>query len=145
MAAGWRANLDANVLTAVLVSTALADRLAPGGTVVQIGSIAADRGLAGSYGAAKAALARWNIDLASRLGPRDITANVVSCGYIEDTEFFAGTLSEQRRAFLVEESMVKRPGRPDDVADVIEFLASPAARHVTGQVLNVNGGSRPTR
>jgi 3-oxoacyl-[acyl-carrier protein] reductase len=145
VAAGWRANLEANVLTAVLVSTALEDRLAAGGTVVQIGSIAADRGRAGSYGAAKAALARWNIDLAGRLGPRGITANVVSCGYISDTEFFAGTLSEQRREFLVEETMVKRAGTPGDVAGVIEFLASPAARHVTGQVLNVNGGAWASR
>jgi 3-oxoacyl-[acyl-carrier protein] reductase len=66
--ANWLANFDANVLTAVLATTALAPRLANGGAVVHIGSIAGARG-AGSYGAAKAALATWNQDVAAELGP----------------------------------------------------------------------------
>jgi len=55
---------------------------------VQIGSIAADKG-AGSYGAAKAALASWSIGLSAELGPRGVTSNVVAPGYIEHTEFSA--------------------------------------------------------
>lgn len=145
LVAGWQANFNANVVSAVLTTTALTDRLRAGGTVVQIGSIAADRGAAGSYGAAKAALSRWNGQLAAELGPRGITANVVSCGYIEDTEFFRDRMTEQRRQFLIEETAVKRPGTPADVAGVIEFLASPAARDLTGQVINLNGGAWTTR
>ena len=69
------------------------DRLADGGSVISIGSIAADKG-AGAYGAAKAGLASWNIDLAAELGPRGVTANVVSPGYIADTEFFRDRLTD---------------------------------------------------
>ncbi|HEY3503918.1 MAG TPA: SDR family oxidoreductase [Actinocatenispora sp.] len=144
IAAAWRANLDANLTSAVLVTTALTDRLAGGGAVVQIGSIAADRGRASSYGAAKAALARWNIQLAAELGPRDITANVISCGYIEDTEFF-GPGPNPRHDLLIDETLVKRAGTPDDVAATVDFLAGPGARQITAQVLNLNGGAYPTR
>ncbi|BCJ36785.1 3-oxoacyl-ACP reductase [Actinocatenispora thailandica] len=146
VAAGWRANLDANLLSAVLTTTLLADRLQPGGTVVGIGSIAASRGSGGgSYGATKAALATWNIDLAGQLGPRDITANVVSCGYIAETEFFADQLTEQRRGTLIGQTSTGRAGTPDDVAALVEYLASPGARHITAQVININGGAFPTR
>jgi len=142
----WRANLDANLLSAVLTTTALADRLRAGGAVIGIGSIAADRGCGGgAYGATKAALATWNIDLAGQLGPRGITANVVSCGYIAETEFFADQLSDQRRATLIGQTATGRAGTPDDVAAVVEFLASPGARHITAQVVNVNGGAFPSR
>lgn len=144
VAAAWQANLDANLISAVLVTTALTDRLASGGAVVSIGSIAADRGLASSYGAAKAALARWNVQLATQLGPRDITANVVSCGYIADTEFF-GPGPNPRHDLLVEETLVKRAGKPADVAATVEFLAGPGARQITAQVLNLNGGAWTTR
>ncbi|MGW7637268.1 SDR family NAD(P)-dependent oxidoreductase [Streptomyces decoyicus] len=143
-ARNFRANLDANLLSAALTTKALDGRLAGGGAVVQIGSIAADQG-SGAYGAAKAGLASWNVELSRILGPRDITANVVSPGYVADTEFFRDRLTDERRDRLVVASAVGRPGSPDDIAGTVAFLASPAARHLTGQVLNVNGGTRTTR
>ncbi len=143
-ARNFRANLDANLLSAALTTKALDGRLAPGGAVVHIGSIAADQG-AGAYGAAKAGLASWNVELSRTLGPRDITANVVSPGYVADTDFFRDQLTDERRDRLVAASAVGRPGSPDDIAGTVAFLASPAARHLTGQVLNVNGGTRTTR
>ncbi|MFH8343271.1 SDR family NAD(P)-dependent oxidoreductase [Streptomyces sp. NPDC018045] len=146
-AAAFRANLDANLLTAVLTTKAVEDRLAPGGAVVHIGSIAAARGAGslGAYGAAKAGLATWNLDLADVLGPRGITANVVAPGYIEDTEFFRDQLSDESRAGLVEATATGRAGRPADIAAAVAFLASEGARHITGQVLDVNGGAYKTR
>lgn len=144
LAASWRANLEANLVSAVLITTVAADRLTQGGAVISIGSIAADKG-AGAYGAAKAGLASWNIDLAGELGPRGVTANVVSCGYIADTEFFRDQLTDQRRDALIAATCTGRPGTPDDVAGAVAFLASSAARQITGQVLAVNGGARTSR
>jgi 3-oxoacyl-[acyl-carrier protein] reductase len=140
----WQANLSANLLSAVLTTTALAPRLAENGAVVHLGSIAANRG-AGSYGAAKAALATWNLDIAAELGARGITSNVVAPGFIAETEFFQGHLSEGRRKRLLEATMTHREGEVDDIAGTIFFLASPAARHITAQVLHVNGGALITR
>jgi len=144
VAAGWRANLDANLLSAVLTTAAVRNRLADGGAVISIGSIGAERG-AGSYGPTKAALASWNIGLSAELGPAGVTANVVSPGYIADTEFFRGRLTAQRRDALIGATHNGRAGTPDDVVGMIVFLASLDARHVTGQVLAVNGGAHPTR
>ncbi|MFE3107508.1 SDR family NAD(P)-dependent oxidoreductase [Kitasatospora indigofera] len=141
LAAAWRANLDANVLSAVLVTAALRPRLAAGGAVVSVSSIAAHRGGSGSYGAAKAAVEVWNLTLAQDLGKDRITANVVAPGYVEDTEFFGGAMTEQRRAALIAQTSTGRAGTPADIAGTVLFLASPAAGHLTGQTLHVNGGS----
>lgn len=143
-ASAWHANLDANLLSAAMTTHALRDRLAAGGAVVHIGSIAADKG-AGSYGAAKAGLASWNVDVARELGGRGITSNVVAAGYVQDTEFFRGRLSEQRRESLIADTAVGRPGTVEDIAETVHFLASPGARHITAQVLNVNGGAFASR
>ncbi|MEV5824362.1 SDR family oxidoreductase [Spirillospora sp. NPDC052242] len=136
----WLANLEANLVSAVLVTTALEPRLVPDGRVVTIGSIAGARG-GGSYGAAKAGVVAWNADLAARLGGRGITANVVAPGLVEDTEFFGDTLGEERRAMLVGQAANKRAGTPADVAAAVAFLASPGAGHLTGQVVHLNGGA----
>jgi 3-oxoacyl-[acyl-carrier protein] reductase len=144
IAAAWRAMLDANVLSAVLVTEALKPRLAAGARVVSIGSIAAHTG-AGAYGAAKAAVEAWNVTLAGALGPRGGTANVVAPGLIEGTEFFRGRLSGERRERLVAATATGRAGTPEDVAAVVAFLASPEAGHVTGQVVHCNGGAHTGR
>ncbi len=141
LAAAWRANLDANLLSAVLVTEALRPRLAAGGAVVNISSIAAHRGGSGSYGAAKAAVEAWNRALAAELGRDGITANVIAPGFIETTEFFRGRMTEQRRAALVAETMTGRAGAPADIAGAVLFLTSPAATHITGQVWHINGGA----
>ena len=146
LAQNWHANFAANVVSAVLTTTAFTDRLADGGTVVLLSSIAADRGAGGgSYGAAKAAVAAWNVDLSAQLGPRGVTANVVSPGFIADTEFFHGRMTDERRRALLDDTRNKREGRPDDIAETVFFLASAGARHITGQVVNVNGGAVTTR
>jgi 3-oxoacyl-[acyl-carrier protein] reductase len=140
--ANWLANLEANLISAVLTTTALAPRLTT--AVIHLGSIAGARG-AGSYGASKAALSLWNADVAAELGPRGITSNVVAPGFTADTEFFQGRLTDQRRQTLLQATSTKREGQVGDIAATIHFLASPAARHISGQVLHVNGGALITR
>lgn len=140
----WRANFESNVLTAVLLTEAVADLLRqPGRRVVLVSSIAAYRGSGtDSYAAAKAALHPYTYDLAGRLGPYGATANAVAPGYIEATDFFAGRMTEERRRTLAAQTVTGRPGTPEDVADTIHWLASPGAAHVTGQIVQINGGAR---
>jgi 3-oxoacyl-[acyl-carrier protein] reductase len=140
----WYAYVRQNVLGAVLTTAALRDLLAPGSAVVSIGSIGAER-RGGAYGAAKAALAAWSAGLSAELGPTGVTANVVSPGYIQDTGFFQGAMTDARHALLVAETLNRRAGTVEDVAELVFFLASPGARHITGQVLHVNGGAFTTR
>jgi 3-oxoacyl-[acyl-carrier protein] reductase len=140
VAAEWEDEWRINVLTAVLLTTAALPYLRkPGARVVNLSSIAALRG-GGSYGAAKAALHAWTYSLAGQLGA-DGTANVVAPGYIEDTEFFRGGMTDSRRSMLIGQTLNGRAGRPEDVAATVHWLASPAAGHITGQVLQVNGGA----
>lgn len=112
--------------------------------MVTIGSIAGRRG-GGSYGAAKAAVEAWTAELAFKLGGRGITANVVSPGFIEDTEFFGGAMTDQRQATLIAQTANGRAGTPADVAATVAFLTSPEAGHITGQVIPVNGGAHLAR
>ncbi|OIJ88976.1 3-oxoacyl-ACP reductase [Streptomyces sp. MUSC 14] len=144
MADAWRGNFEANVLTTVLITEALKPRLADGARIVTLGSVAAKQG-SGSYGAAKAALEAWNVETARTLGPRGITANVVAPGVTLDTEFFAGTVSEDWVAARVSAAFNRRPGTPNEIAEAIFFLSRPDSGHLTGQVIHVNGGAYAAR
>jgi 3-oxoacyl-[acyl-carrier protein] reductase len=138
----WRANFESNVLTAVLTTTALLPSLRrPGGRIILTSSIAAQKGGGGPYSAAKAALHGFVLDLATDLGDQGITANVISPGYIADSEFFAGRMTPAGHQTRVDATLVKRAGAPEDIAEAVRWLTGPGGGYVTGQIINVNGGS----
>jgi 3-oxoacyl-[acyl-carrier protein] reductase len=138
----WQANFESNVLTAVLMTTALLPSLRrPGGRVILTSSIAAQKGGGGPYSAAKAALHGYVFDLANDLGDQGITANVIAPGYVTDSEFFAGRMTPAAHQTRVDATLVKRAGTPDDIAEAVRWLAGPGGGYVTGQIINVNGGS----
>ena len=142
LAERWRATYDSNVITAVLLTEALRPSLRrPGGRIILTSSIAAQRGGGGPYSAAKAALHGLVFDLATQLGPDGITANVIAPGYVTDSEFFAGRMTEEGHASRVAATLVKRPGEPADIAEAVRWLVGPGGSYVTGQIINVNGGS----
>ena len=144
VAAAWHGNLDANLLSAVLTTTAVLGKLRAGGSIINVGSIGAEYAST-SYGAAKAAVAAWTAGLSAEVGARGLTANVISPGYIAETDFFRGRLTEERKAALIGATHNGRAGRPGDIAETAYFLASDGARHITGQILHVNGGAHTTR
>ncbi|MHB0885252.1 MAG: 3-oxoacyl-[acyl-carrier-protein] reductase [Bacillota bacterium] len=110
------------------------------GRVVNVASVAglmASPGQA-NYSAAKAGVIALTRTLARELGSRNITINAVAPGFI-DTEMTRELPAEAREAYL-KRIALERFGRPEEVAEVIVFLASPAAGYITGQTVVVDGG-----
>ena len=137
----WLSDFKSNVVSAVMLTEVLLKGIKrPGGRIINMSSIAALRG-GGSYGAAKAAIIGWTYDLAKSLGKDGITANAVAPGYVTGTEFFGDTMTQERHQRLVSETMDRRPGTPEDIAAAVLFLASEQASHITGQIIQVNGGA----
>ena len=138
----WQASFESNVLTAVLLVEALRKPIEhDGGRVVLISSVAALRGSGGgAYGAMKAALHAWAFDLARELGPGGGTANVIAPGFVPDTEFWAGRLTDESRRERAAQTLVGREGTPAEIASLIAWLLGPDGGWMTGQVLSPNGG-----
>ncbi|MBI3386049.1 SDR family oxidoreductase [Candidatus Gottesmanbacteria bacterium] len=90
-----------------------------------------------SYGASKAALVSYTRSTAAELGPYGVTANIVSLGPVQ-----TGWISPEMEKEMLPSIPLRRIGQPEDVADVILFLASDQARWVTGQKIYVGGGHR---
>jgi NAD(P)-dependent dehydrogenase (short-subunit alcohol dehydrogenase family) len=94
-----------------------------------------------AYSMLKAPLDNLAKSLAVELGPRGITVNTVAPGVI-NTDMAAGIVSNaEGQAFALGKQALKRIGQPEDVADVVAFLAGPKARWMTGQTVDVTGGS----
>jgi 3-oxoacyl-[acyl-carrier protein] reductase len=115
--------------------------LADGGRIVTVstGGTAAPLGPDGVYAASKAAGELLTVAAARQLGARGITANIVAPGL---TETSGMVLPPEQVQQMTAATPLGRLGQPDDIADVVVFLAGPAARWITGQRIQVSGGLR---
>jgi 3-oxoacyl-[acyl-carrier protein] reductase len=137
--AQWEGTRRANLDGAVYVCRAAIPHLAAGGTIVLVSSTAGQRGEAfhADYAATKGAVIALTKALAVELAPR-LTVNCVAPGWV-DTEMSEATL--RRNPAILKTIPLGRVASADDIAGPIVFLCSPLARHITGEILNVNGGS----
>ena len=138
----WRTTLANNLDAVFHIARAAARALADGGRLVLVSSTAGQRGEAyhADYAAAKGATISIVKSLAIELAKRDITVNAVAPGWV-DTEMAAGAMAEGGRERIAGTIPVGRVATARDIAAPIVFLCSDEARHITGEILNVNGGS----
>ena len=138
----WETTLRGNLMSAVLMTEALLPHVtSPGGRIVIVGSFAAQFGKGSiAYSAAKSALQTSVVSLTRTQGPRGITCKVVAPGFTGDTELVIGRIDEERHARLVGGIAAGRSASSQEIANVIDFLASPGASFVSGQTVTANGG-----
>ncbi|MBP7393631.1 MAG: 3-oxoacyl-ACP reductase FabG [Zoogloea sp.] len=138
----WDAVLDTNLKSVFRMSRLVMRGMmkARNGRIINITSVVGSSGNPGqaNYAAAKAGVAGMSRALAQELGSRNITVNCVAPGFI-DTDM-TKELPEAQREALQGKIALGRLGKPEEIAAVVSFLASPAASYVTGATLHVNGG-----
>jgi 3-oxoacyl-[acyl-carrier protein] reductase len=137
----WRSTLDTNLLSAVLLDAVLRPLLRDGGRFIAISSASTRGGGEVAYASSKAAMNRWILQVASDLGSK-ATANVVSPGFVPDTELYDGPVDEAVRTASARGTAVQRVGTPEDIAAVVHFLASAEAGFISGSVVDADGGRR---
>jgi 3-oxoacyl-[acyl-carrier protein] reductase len=138
----WRRTLQINLDSAFYTTRAAARIMADGGRIVLVSSTAGQRGEAGhvDYAASKGAMISMVKGLALELAAHQITINAVAPGWI-DTEMTTIPYAGEGRRKIEANIPLGRVASADDIAGPIVFLCSPLARHITGEIMNINGGS----
>ena len=138
----WQAVIDTNLTSIYRASKAVMRGMmkARRGRIVNIASVIGVTGNAGqaNYAAAKAGIIGFSKSLAKEIGSRGVTVNVVAPGFIETD--MTRDLPESAREAMLGQIALGRLGTPQDIAEAVLFLASPAAAYITGETLHVNGG-----
>ena len=138
----WDAVLDTNLKGAFLFTKAFFRLFAKQrvGSIINISSVSGLIGNPGqcNYAASKAGLIGFTKSVARELASRGVTVNAIAPGFIETD--MTSKLNEELKANMLKQIPMGKFGLADDVAGAALFLASPAARYITGQVLTVDGG-----
>ena len=110
------------------------------GRIINISSVVGSSGNAGqtNYAATKAGIEGFTRSLAKEIGSRGITVNAVAPGFIETD--MTDALPEEQKLALLGQVPLGRLGRPEEIANVVAFLASDQGSYITGETLHVNGG-----
>lgn len=140
--AQWRRTMAVNLDAIFYTTRAAARAIADGGRIVLVGSTAGQRGEAGhaDYAATKGAMISLVKGVAVELAHRDVTVNCVAPGWI-DTEMSELPYADGGRSRIEAGIPLGRVASAEDVAGPIAFLCSDLSRHITGEILNINGGS----
>ena len=141
----WQQTIDVNLKGVYACCHFASKAMKPqqSGCIVTVSSTAGQRGEAfhSHYAASKGGIISLTKSLASELGPHGINVNCVAPGWV-DTDMSADPLRKRRDLEKIVEGIpLRRVATADDIAGPILFLASDLARHITGEVINVNGGS----
>lgn len=132
--------LDVNLWGVVSASQQAARRLGQGGRIINITSASTRSPFPALsvYAASKGAVEAFTRTLAAELGPKGITVNAIFAGMVE-TDMTAFGSAEQKQA-VAQITPLRRAGRPEDIANVVAFLASESSHWVTGQAIGATGG-----
>lgn len=138
----WTKTVRENLDSIFFTTRAIAKLIETNGRIVLVSSTAGQRGEAfhADYAATKGGVISFTKSVAIELAPRGITVNAVAPGWV-DTEMVAGAIADEGRARIMSGIPLGRIATPDDIAGPIVFLCSGFARHITGEILNINGGS----
>ena len=139
----FRKHFDVNVLGLLLTTKEAVKHMGPGGSIINIGSVASSLLTPNSavYAASKAAVDAITGVLAKELGPRNIRVNSINPGMIEtEGTHTAGFVGSDFQKMVETQAPVGRIGPPDDIAPTAVYLASSDSKYLTGEVLAVSGG-----
>ncbi len=133
--------LEVNLLAPAALLAAALPHLTPGSAIVSISSTNAVLPPMGAviYGASKAGLNLWTRGMAKELGPKGIRVNAVAPGAVNVAE---NPRDAEMTGQFLKDTALGSLAAAEDIASAVRFLASDAARAITGEVLNVNGGYR---
>lgn len=137
----FEAMFDVNVRAPYFLTAALAPKMADGGAIVNVSTMVAELGMAGSsaYAATKAALASLTRTWASEFAGSGVRANVVTVGPTQTGG--TSSMSEDELGFVTGLTKLGRTAEAKEIAEAIVFLASPRASYITGANVAVDGGA----